>query len=121
VSILHGDYRLDNLLFDEQDTVTAILDWEMATLGEPLTDLALLVAYRKLTAELNVGPDSNNVANAPAFWPQSSSSNGTRAEWSKRAVHGFHLGLAYFKLITIIEGIHYRNVQIQAQELRLKT
>jgi aminoglycoside phosphotransferase (APT) family kinase protein len=115
VSILHGDYRLDNLLFDEQDTVTAVLDWEMATLGEPLTDLALLVAYRKLTAELNVGPDSNNVANAPGFLAAEQLVERYFAQSGRNAPSmGFHLGLAYFKLITIIEGIHYRNVQSQA-------
>jgi aminoglycoside phosphotransferase (APT) family kinase protein len=44
-SIIHGDYRLDNVLVDGGDKISAVLDWEMSTLGDPLTDLALLVAY----------------------------------------------------------------------------
>ena len=47
-AIVHGDYRLDNVLVDADGTgeeVRAVLDWEMATLGDPLTDLALLLVY----------------------------------------------------------------------------
>jgi aminoglycoside phosphotransferase (APT) family kinase protein len=41
VSIVHGDYRMDNLLFDaEQPKVLAVLDWELSTLGHPLADFS---------------------------------------------------------------------------------
>jgi aminoglycoside phosphotransferase (APT) family kinase protein len=41
VSIVHGDFRLDNLLFDaEQPRVLAVLDWELSTLGHPLADFS---------------------------------------------------------------------------------
>jgi aminoglycoside phosphotransferase (APT) family kinase protein len=41
VSIVHGDYRLDNLMFDEkQARVIAVLDWELSTLGHPLADFS---------------------------------------------------------------------------------
>ena len=42
---MHGDYRLDNVLIGADDRIKAILDWEMSTLGDPLTDLGLLVMY----------------------------------------------------------------------------
>ncbi len=38
VSIVHGDYRLDNVVFDNNDNNIAILDWELSTLGDPLAD-----------------------------------------------------------------------------------
>ena len=41
VSIVHGDYRLDNLMFDaEQSRIIAVLDWELSTLGHPLADFS---------------------------------------------------------------------------------
>ncbi len=45
--IVHGDYRLDNVVLDPEDPsrVVGILDWEMATLGDPLMDLASSLAY----------------------------------------------------------------------------
>ncbi|BFO20172.1 hypothetical protein SHKM778_65600 [Streptomyces sp. KM77-8] len=43
--MVHGDYRLDNALIGQDDRIKAVLDWEMSTLGDPLTDLGLLVMY----------------------------------------------------------------------------
>lgn len=45
-SIVHGDYRLDNAIIDpDQARIRAVLDWEMATLGDPLMDLATMLVY----------------------------------------------------------------------------
>ena len=46
-SILHNDYKIDNCQFDpiDPDRVTSIFDWDMATLGEPLVDLGVLLNY----------------------------------------------------------------------------
>lgn len=46
-TIVHGDYRIDNCLFDAADPgrIKAVLDWEMSTLGDPMTDLGLLLVY----------------------------------------------------------------------------
>ena len=49
VAIVHGDYRLDNLLIGDDDQMRAVVDWEMSTLGDPLTDLALLLVYDRLS------------------------------------------------------------------------
>ncbi len=52
ISLVHGDYRLGNFLF-EGETITALLDWEMAHLGDPAEDIAW--AYRSLwTPEMHV-------------------------------------------------------------------
>ncbi len=40
LSVVHGDYRTGNFLFDPQGKIRAVLDWEMAHLGDPLEDLA---------------------------------------------------------------------------------
>jgi aminoglycoside phosphotransferase (APT) family kinase protein len=45
-AIVHGDFRLENVIVDEQNhSVAAVLDWELATLGDPLVDLASLIAW----------------------------------------------------------------------------
>ena len=46
-TIVHGDYRIDNCLFDAADPgqISAVLDWELSTLGDPLADLGLLLVY----------------------------------------------------------------------------
>lgn len=108
VSVLHGDYRLDNLLVDESDEITAVLDWEMATLGDPLSDVALFVVYQRLS-ELTPGAGVSDVASAPGY-PDTEHMLRRYTGASGRDVShiGWHLGLAYFKLATILEGIHYR-------------
>jgi aminoglycoside phosphotransferase (APT) family kinase protein len=111
--IVHGDFRLDNLLVDDADAVRAVLDWEMATLGDPLTDVALLHAY--LTMPTMV--DSRAVSDAslaPGFLtPDDVLARYGRASGRDLSDLAFHLGLAYFKLAVILEGIHFRYTQGQ--------
>ena len=53
-AIVHGDYRLDNVLVAGDPTrITAVLDWEMSTLGDPLTDLGLLLMYWTVLGDAN--------------------------------------------------------------------
>jgi aminoglycoside phosphotransferase (APT) family kinase protein len=46
-TVVHGDYRIDNCLYDAADPgrILAVLDWELSTLGDPLADLGLLLVY----------------------------------------------------------------------------
>jgi aminoglycoside phosphotransferase (APT) family kinase protein len=107
--IVHGDYRLDNVLTDERDRAVAVIDWEMATLGDPLTDLALMLVYGRMATEMadNAVVDVNA---APGYLPEDEII-ARYATHSGRDLSrfGFYLGLASFKLAAIIEGIHYRH------------
>lgn len=113
--IVHGDYRLDNLLVaqrDGRDEVTAVLDWEMATLGDTLTDVALMVLYHRLAA---MAPGAvADASTAPGF-PDEHEVLERYAAASGRdlAALGFHLGLASYKLAAILQGIHYRHLHGQ--------
>jgi aminoglycoside phosphotransferase (APT) family kinase protein len=106
-SIIHGDYRLDNVLVDAGDHVTAVLDWEMSTLGDPLTDLALLVAYAERSA-VNLTFVSN-ASSAPGY-PSTDEVIARYAERSGRDVSAldWYIGFAFFKLAVILEGIYFR-------------
>ncbi len=111
VGIVHGDYRLDNLITRADDHVGAVVDWEMATLGDVRTDLALLLVYDRLAAMPTAGMVSD-VSKAPGY-PSADEHLARYAETRGRDLGdmGFHLGLAYFKLAVILEGIHYRFLQ----------
>jgi aminoglycoside phosphotransferase (APT) family kinase protein len=54
-SIVHGDYRIDNVLFDGDGTLTAVLDWELATLGDPLADFSYLAMQWAMPADGSAG------------------------------------------------------------------
>src|SRR5260370_30925502 len=47
VSLIHNDYKYDNVVLDSNDitTIVGVLDWEMCTIGDPLTDLGTTLAY----------------------------------------------------------------------------
>ena len=51
VSVVHGDYRIDNVVFDGDGTLTAVLDWELATLGDPLADFSYLAMQWMMPAD----------------------------------------------------------------------
>ncbi|MFJ9246383.1 phosphotransferase family protein [Streptomyces sp. NPDC101776] len=109
-AVVHGDYRLDNVLIgteDGVDRIRAILDWEMSTLGDPLTDLGLLVMY-SIPLELPNSPISTT-ASAPGH-PAPAELIERYAARSGRDVSAvaWYTAFAWFKLAVILEGIHYR-------------
>jgi aminoglycoside phosphotransferase (APT) family kinase protein len=105
-TILHGDYRLDNTLVLD-DKITAVLDWEMSTLGDPLADLGLMVAYATREA-----PDDSviaNVSGAPGY-PSTDEVIAHYAQRSGRDVSelDWYIAFNFFKLAVITEGIYFR-------------
>jgi aminoglycoside phosphotransferase (APT) family kinase protein len=108
-SIVHGDFRIDNTILDSADPgqVRAVVDWELSTLGDPLTDAALMCVYRAPSFDLVLGvraawtsdrmPTPDELAQA-----YTTVSGRDLAHW------GFYLGLANFKLGVIAEGITHR-------------
>ena len=111
--IVHGDFRLDNVLTDADDRPAAVIDWEMATLGDPLTDLALMCVYGRLGAQVK-GNSIVDCASAPGYLGEDEIiaryARGSDRDLSR---FGFYVGLASFKLAAILEGIHYRYLKGQ--------
>jgi aminoglycoside phosphotransferase (APT) family kinase protein len=113
LGIVHGDYRLDNCLVGADDDIHAVVDWEMATLGDTRTDLALMLVYETL-GRSEAGELVSDVATARGY-PSNDQQLAayTAASGREPGDMGFHLALAYFKLAVILEGIHYRFLQGQ--------
>ncbi|MCW2514599.1 MAG: putative aminoglycoside phosphotransferase [Mycobacterium sp.] len=108
-SIVHGDYRIDNTMLDAVDAtkVRAVLDWEMSTLGDPLSDAALMCVYRHPMFDM---------VHANAAWssPQIPSADELAQRYSVAAGQPldhweFYMALAYFKLAIIAAGIQFRD------------
>ena len=106
-TVVHGDYRLDNVLMGDDDEIKAILDWEMSTLGDPLTDLGLLVMY---SAKLDLPHSPVSTTAAAAGHPDPAELIERYAARSGRDTSAipWYTAFAWFKLAVILEGIHYR-------------
>lgn len=110
VALVHGDYRFDNLVVDpDEGTLRAVLDWEIATLGDPLADLgSLLVCWDEPDDErpaLGVtGPTA-----APGF-----PSRRDVASWYAQAsaldldALDFYVAFGYWKLACVLHGVAHR-------------
>ena len=109
VSIVHGDYRLDNTVLDDAGTVQAILDWEICTLGDPLADLGLLLVY---WAEPGDG-DQALIGVAPTALPGFARRSDLLARYAR--VSGldvsqisYYRAFGFWKLACILQGVHVR-------------
>jgi aminoglycoside phosphotransferase (APT) family kinase protein len=109
--ITHGDYRLDNCLLDPATPggIRAVLDWEMSTLGDPLTDLGMLFVYWPQAGE-DRAVSLSAVTAQPGF--------PTRRELAERYAARsaadlsdltWYVGFAYFKFAAIVAGIVARS------------
>jgi aminoglycoside phosphotransferase (APT) family kinase protein len=109
IGVVHGDYRIDNTLVDSADIskVLAVIDWELATVGDVLTDVALMCVYRQ--------PQLDPILGLDAAWASDRLPDGdaiAEAYARRRGVDldhwPFYLALANFKLAVIAQGISYR-------------
>jgi aminoglycoside phosphotransferase (APT) family kinase protein len=106
--VVHGDYRLDNVVLDPADPtrVAAVLDWEMSTLGDPLADLGLLLVYWQPAPGTTVAP---SVTDLPGFPGRSALVNryASRRDVDVAALP-WYVALGCFKLAVVVAGIVVR-------------
>jgi aminoglycoside phosphotransferase (APT) family kinase protein len=109
VSVVHGDYRLDNTVLDDEGKVRAILDWEICTLGDPMADLGVLLCYWTEPGDASATLLGAAPTTAPGFV--------TRDEVLKAyAAHStldvsdvaYYQAFGYWKLACIMQGVFAR-------------
>ncbi|UTX52241.1 phosphotransferase family protein [Leucobacter aridicollis] len=108
--IVHGDYRLDNALIDGRPPrVSAILDWEMATLGDPLVDLGIFALYWEIGSLAGSGVIASAVDPAAGYpdFEELAEYYAAQAGITLPDLRWYRAFAAY-KLAVILEGIHYR-------------
>ena len=121
-ALIHNDYKYDNIVLDPADwsEIVGVLDWEMATVGDPLMDLGTSLGY---WVEANDPPEIQ----ALQFSPTSSPGNPTRAELVQTYVRlsgreapnvAFYYVYGLFKLAVIVQQIYYRYKRGYTQDPR---
>jgi aminoglycoside phosphotransferase (APT) family kinase protein len=124
-TLVHGDFRLDNVLVETapEPRITAVVDWEMATLGDPLADLGLTLVYWTEAGEegwLAPGDEvpaagvSTDATASPGFLTRA----GFVAAYASRTGRDvsqieYYVAFGYFKLAAVLEGINARYLQHQ--------
>jgi len=121
-ALIHNDYKYDNVVLDPNDVtkIVGVLDWEMCTLGDPLTDLGTALAY---WTDPQDSEEFQEIRSAPTTLPGTL----TRAQLVERyaAATGrdpgdmiFYLTFARFKVAVIIQQIYFRYAQGLTHDVR---
>lgn len=122
VSLVHNDYKYDNVVLDSTDItkIMGVLDWEMCTIGDPLTDLGTALAYW-------VDATDPEEVQQNRWGPTTEPGSFTRAEvvgyYGKKtgcdvSQIAFYLAFARFKLAVIVQQIYYRYHQGLTKDAR---
>jgi aminoglycoside phosphotransferase (APT) family kinase protein len=116
--LVHGDYHIDNAVFDDDFAVISVFDWELCTLGDPLADLSWALMFWPTS------PDELSVTTSP---PTLAPGFTTKSQFIERygAVSGldlddlgYFLALSHWKLACLIQGSLYRSAAGQGGGLQ---
>ncbi len=111
VSLIHGDYRLDNLMFDtDRPEIIAVFDWELSTLGHPIADLAYQCMQWRIGQDWSIkglaGLDLNQtgIPSETAYVQAYCSRMGLSdiGDWP------FYMAFSFFRLAAICQGVAKR-------------
>ena len=125
VSLIHNDYKYDNVVLDASDItrIVGVLDWEMCTIGDSLTDLGAALAYW-------VDKTDPEEVQKNRWGPTTEEGSFTRAEIVQRYAQktecdvahiAFYLAFARFKLAVIVQQIYFRYHQGLTKDVRFAT
>jgi aminoglycoside phosphotransferase (APT) family kinase protein len=124
-SLIHNDYKLDNVVLDANDItkIVGVLDWEMCTIGDSLTDLGTTLAYWADAADSDdVKQNLSDVTTHPGSYTRTDIlqhyAKQTGCDVSQIS---FYLAFARFKLAVIVQQIFYRYQQGLTRDSRFAT
>tara|TARA_R110002124_G_scaffold281623_1_gene456123 strand:- start:4749 stop:5783 length:1035 start_codon:yes stop_codon:yes gene_type:complete len=110
-TLAHGDYRIDNMLFEkDRPRVAAVLDWELSTTGHPYADVAAVIMQWSMPP----GPESRGLAGVDRQAEGLMSDQAFVESYCNRAGitgidrFGFYLAFAHFRMAAIIQGVYKR-------------
>ena len=121
-ALIHNDYKYDNVVLDPEDAtrIVGVLDWEMSTIGDPLTDLGTTLAYW-------VDPRDPDELQKIRWGPSTYPGSLTRSQLVERYVRAtardvsnmpFYLAFARFKIAVIVQQIYCRYRQGLTKDAR---
>ena len=112
VALVHGDYRLDNLIFDhEESKAIALLDWELSTLGHPFADVAYLCMQLRMPQSVGAMSGLRGKDLAELGIPSEAE---IVARYCERAGidgidnFGYYVAFSFFRLAAIVQGVAKR-------------
>jgi aminoglycoside phosphotransferase (APT) family kinase protein len=107
-TIVHGDYRLDNMILSASGEVAAVVDWELCTLGDPLADVGMLIVYWS-----EPGDELMPLFEAPTIAAGFQGRDEVRERYERASGRDlseidFYEALAWWKLAIILQGVYAR-------------
>ena len=121
-TLVHNDYKLDNVMLASPDRVEAVLDWEMATIGDPLADVGLTLCYWSWSAAPELGTHRVQALTFRPGWHTREQFIARYAERSGRDLSriAYYEILGIFKLAVILQQIYFRFHRGQTSDVRFR-
>lgn len=121
-TLVHNDYKLDNVMFRRADEIEAVLDWEMTTVGDPLADLGLTLCYWSWATAQQFGSAALPALTAEPGWYTRDQFVDRYAERTSRDLTniGYYEVLGIFKLAVILQQIYFRFRRGQTNDARFQ-